>query len=268
MQPLGPRDVAALFAPLHRELMALLRGLHAEQWERPTVARAWRVRDVAAHLLDTQLRKVSAHRDGHQFDAGDDDVLRLINRLNAGGVDFARRLSTRVLVELLAHSGAAVAEFVMTLDPQAPARFGVAWAGESESQNWMDTGREYTEWWHHQIQIRDAVGAPRTLLEARWLEPLLDFSVRALPHAYRAVIAPEGTTLTIEVESFAWTLARDHAAWHLYRGAASNPTTHVCIPADISWRMFYNAPFAREAVSVEGDASLAEPLFGVRSVMV
>jgi len=173
-----------------------------------------------------------------------------------------------VLTELLAVSGAAVAELVVAIDPDAPARFGVAWAGESQSQNRMDIGREYTEWWHHQMQIRDAVGAPRVLLEPRWLEPLLDISVRALPHAYRAVMAPDGTTLTIEVESFAWTLARENAAWKMVRGAAETPTTRVRIPADTAWRMFYNAPFAREAVSVEGDASLAETLFGARSVMV
>jgi len=74
--------------------------------------------------------------------------------------------------------------------------------------------------------------------------------------------------LTIEVESFAWTLARDSGAWRLYRGAAEMQATRVRIPADVAWRMFYNAEFDRDAVSVEGDASLAAPLFGVRSVMV
>src|SRR5213082_3892646 len=52
-------DTRHLFAPLHAELMSLLRGLSAEDWEKPTVAKAWRVRDVAAHLLDTQLRRLS-----------------------------------------------------------------------------------------------------------------------------------------------------------------------------------------------------------------
>jgi len=268
MEPLAPRDVARLMAPLHDELLSLLRGLDAEQWERPTVAGAWRVRDVAAHLLDTQLRKLSAHRDGHELAIGESDVLRLINRLNATGVEFAQRLSTRVLTELLAVSGAAVAEFVVKLDPAAPARFGVAWAGEAQSQNWMDTGREYTEWLHHQMQIRVAVDAPRTLLEARWLEPLLDFSVRALPHAYRAVAAPDGTALVLSTDDHAWTLARESSQWRIYRGAADVATTTVRITPDASWRLFYNAPFAREAVVVEGDASMAEPLLAARSVMV
>jgi hypothetical protein len=43
----------------------------------------------------------------------------------------------------------------------------------------METGREYTERWHHQMQIREAVGAPG-LLERRWYQPVLDLSVRAV----------------------------------------------------------------------------------------
>src|SRR5688572_4941575 len=54
-----------LFAPIHDELMALLRSLTAEEWMAPTVAGAWTVRDVAAHLLDTGLRRLSMHRDGY-----------------------------------------------------------------------------------------------------------------------------------------------------------------------------------------------------------
>jgi hypothetical protein len=42
-----------LFAPIHDELMSLLRGLSPQEWLAPTVAGAWTVRDVAAHLLDT-----------------------------------------------------------------------------------------------------------------------------------------------------------------------------------------------------------------------
>jgi hypothetical protein len=46
LEPLPPRYVADLFAPLHAELITLLRGLSAEDWERPTVAGAWRVRMI------------------------------------------------------------------------------------------------------------------------------------------------------------------------------------------------------------------------------
>jgi uncharacterized protein (TIGR03083 family) len=267
-----PRYVADLFAPLHRELIALLRGLTPEQWELPTVAGAWRVRDVAAHLLDGMLRKVSAQRDGHALAAGPpprtyDEIVTLINVLNAGGVAYGQRLSTTLLTDLLELAGGWVAAVVERLDPHAPARIGVAWAGEMESENWMDTGREYTEWWHHQMQIRDAVGAP-PLFTARWLAPLLDFSMRALPRAYASLEAPEGTTVSIYVDGEPWTVRREEGRWALYEGAPESPSATIRLDADTAWRLFYNAQRGRAAVAVRGDATLAEPLFRARSVMV
>jgi hypothetical protein len=281
LEPLPPRYVAKLFAPLHRELMTLLRGLSAPDWERPTVAGAWRVRDVAAHLLDGILRKLSVYRDGHLLapDRPIDsygDLVGFINDLNATGVAYGRRLSPRLLADLLDMTGSWMAELVEGLDPHAPAVFSVAWAGEAQSENWMDTGREYTEWWHHQMQIRDAVHAVGVsgLLDPRWLDPLLDFSVRALPHAYRAVEAPESTALTLIVtgdSGWAWTLVRESGRWALYRGEADPPATRVTVEPSIVWRLFYNAlppQSAREKVTVQGDDSLAEPLLRTRSVMV
>jgi hypothetical protein len=44
------------------------------------------------------------------------------------------------------------------LDPFAEAIFSVGWAGEEKSLNWFHIAREYTEKWHHQQQIRLAVG--------------------------------------------------------------------------------------------------------------
>lgn len=196
LEPLTPVYTADLFPPLHQELLALLRGLAPADWERPTVAGSWRLRDVAAHLLDVDLRKLSIQRDGHLVPpeepiGGYGDLVRFLNRLNADWVAASRRLSPRVLVDLLATTGPAVSEVVAALPPHEPATFSVSWAGESRSENWFDVGREYTERWHHQMQIRDAVGAP-LLLERRWLHPLLDLSVRALPRAYESVAADPG----------------------------------------------------------------------------
>ncbi len=54
-----------LFLPLHNEVVALLRGLDKPDWSRPTVAKQWVVKDVVAHLLDTDLRRLSSMRDGY-----------------------------------------------------------------------------------------------------------------------------------------------------------------------------------------------------------
>ena len=278
LERLAPRYVAELFAPLHHELIAVLRGLAPSDWDRPPVAGAWRVRDVAAHLLDGDLRKLAGHRDGHPI--GPDrpfrnygDIVDFINAINASGVAYAQRLSPKLLPDLLDATGRWVAGFVEGLEPHAPAAIPVAWAGESQSENWMDTGREYTERWHHQMQIRDAVEAPG-LLDVRWLSPLLDFSVRALPPAYADTEAPEGAAIAFSVTGdagWAWTLVREGARWELYRGESEHPATTVRMDARAAWRLFYNAlppQRAREELTVSGDESLAEPLIRVRSVMV
>jgi hypothetical protein len=278
LERMAPRYVADLIAPLYTELIGLLRGLEPADWERSTVAGNWRVRDVAAHLLDGALRKISVYRDGHLL-APDrplhsyGDLVGLINDLNAGGVAFSQRLSPRLVTDLLEMAGRWMAELTEGLDPHAPAIFSVAWAGESESENWMDTGREYTEVWHHQMQIRDAVGAPG-LLDGRWLLPLLDFSVRALPHAYEGKNAPDGVSLALIVpgeERWAWTLLREGGRWELYQGEAGRATTTVIAEPEAAWRLLYNAlppERAREEITIRGEGSLAEPLIRARSVMV
>lgn len=164
--------------------MGLLRSLPDEHWQLPTVAGEWRVRDVVAHLVGGDLGRLSACRDSYTQPSGRpiesyDDVLALINEQNALWVRACRRFSSRVLLELIEESGARAAALMVALPPHERAIWAVSWAGESESEQWLDTGREYTERWHHQMQIRDAVAAPPMLLEARWCRPLLELSVRA-----------------------------------------------------------------------------------------
>lgn len=278
VEPLTPVYTAELFSPLHQELLAVLRGLAPADWARPTVAGSWRVRDVAAHLLDGDLRKLSMQRDGHlappEKPVGSyGDLVRFLNRLNADWVAASRRLSPRVLVDLLALTGPAVSQLMTALPPHDPATFSVAWAGESRSENWFDIGREYTERWHHQMQIRDAVRAP-LLLERRWLHPLLDLSVRALPRAYESVAADEGTAVVFAVtgaDGDSWSLIRNQGGWNVFRGAVSAPAAAVRADPDTSWRLLYNAlppEAALKKVAIEGEAALAAPLLATRSVMV
>ena len=64
MRALEPILTGDLLAPLNDELIALLRGVQDDEWSVPTVAGAWTVKDVAAHLLDSALRRLCLQRDG------------------------------------------------------------------------------------------------------------------------------------------------------------------------------------------------------------
>jgi uncharacterized protein (TIGR03083 family) len=277
LRALGPTATVHLFRPLGDELVRLIRGLSNQDWLKPTVAPDWRVRDVVAHLLDGQLRNLSLRRDGHRIDPGPitsyGDLVGFINRLNDTGVRYGDRLSPSVMITLLEMTGPAMADYLATLPPDGEAVFSVAWAGESRSTHWMDIAREYTEWWHHQMQIRDAVGAP-LLLAPAWFDPLLDTSVRALPVAYREVNAVDDTSISIAIRAERprhFALVRSGAAWQVLEGTPLHAAATVTCDADTAWRLFFNAlspAAALERLQVEGERRLIDPLLRTRSVMV
>ena len=275
---LMPVDASPLFRPLLRELTGLLRTINAADWDRPTLAGAWRVRDVAAHLLDAELRKIAAYRDGHvpppDFPIhSNQDLARFVNTLNGAGVAHGRRLSSRLLVDLLEITGGWAADLFAHLPLHEPSIWAVSWAGEARSENWMDIGREYTERWHHQMQIRDAIDEPR-LLTPHWMETLLDLSVRALPVAYAGHAAPDGATVSLEVHgptSGAWSVVRDDGQWRVVRGRPHGPDALVRLATDDAWRVFYNAvgsPGLEHRIEIHGNRDLALPLLRARSVIV
>lgn len=277
MEALTPVYTAELFPAVHAELIGLLRGLDEHDWTRPTLASPWRVRDVVAHLLDGDLRKLAAGRDeyraGVRTVSSFPDIVDLINEQNASGVSYADRLSPRVMTDLLEITGRWVSDYVATLSPHANAPVAVAWAGEDRSENWMDTGREYTERWHHQMQIRDAVGADG-LLHRRWFYPVLDLSVRAFRRSYQDVPAAVGTVVVFDVEAEGdntWSVIREAPGWIVVRGRISEAEACVRADADTAWKLLYNAlsaEAARARVAISGDRSLAEPMLRTRSVMV
>jgi uncharacterized protein (TIGR03083 family) len=278
MKDLAPVDATPLFRPLHAELVELLAGLSPDDWVRPTLAPRWTVRDVAAHLLDGDLRRLSIGRDGHAPPLPSepvehyDELVAFLNRLNDEWIVATRRLSPTVLLSMLRSSGAQLADYFESLDPEGVALFPVAWAGERMSRSWMDIGREYTEKWHHQQQIRAAVGAP-LLLSARWTRPLFELSVRSMPRAFQGTSAARGSAAVLRIEGDGggvWSVIAERGGWVVREGGPPDPAAEVTVPAATAWKMFYNAmsDAERSAVAIVGDAKLGSALLGARSVMV
>ena len=133
------------------------------------------------------------------------------------------------------------------------------------SAGWFDVGREFTELWHHQQQIRMAVGAD-VRSDPRYLGAVIEVAVRGLPHAFRDVSAGPGQTVVIDISGPAggrWTLARGTERWTLSRGEPSVATARVRLDDDAAWKLLFNGlsgSHAPRAVRVEGSPQLAAAL--------
>ncbi len=273
----GPVFLVDRFPGLHDELMTLLRGLSASDWSRPTACALWSVKDIAAHLLDGSVRRLSFGRDG--LDAKADvsissysGLVAYLKRLNAEWTAASRRRTPRVLIDQLDLTAGQVHVFFQSLDPYTTALFPVAWAGEDLSPNWFDIGREYTERWLHQQQIREAVGATG-LTGREWLHPALDVFVRALPFTYRSVAAPPGRSVRFEILGEAggvWTLGRGPDQWTLFTGSGAAPDANVSLDQETAWKLFskgLDGDSARRRIRIQGNMELGKPVLDSLAIM-
>ena len=279
LEQVPPTDTRRFFRPVATELTTLLRALPADAWDRPTVAGTWRVREIIAHLVDVSMRRLSLHRDRHtppappQPPRTEREFVAFINGLNGQWIDAARRISPRMLTDLYEFVAAALADFTESFPDDGPALFPVSWAGDERSDGWFDLGREFTEQWHHQAQVRDAVAAP-PLRDPAWLHAVLLIALRGLPHAFRESRVETGRTLTIEITGTAggvWTLKRDAGGWTLWAGQESGESARVTMSDDTAWRLLFNALSPEQAESLvarSGDPVVFGPLLRARSVIV
>ena len=217
-----PILVADLFPEITRRLVELLRSLTPDEWHLPTVSSKRTVKDIASHLLDGSLRRLSMQRDGYrsvdessQLRAGE-PIMDFLNRLNREWEIGTRRLSPKVLIDLIEWADAQLAVLFKSLDPLGPAIFPVGWMGEDRSENWIDVARDFTEKWHHTQQIFDATSRPSTIMDRRLGQPCLDIFMRALPFTYRNVQAGVGSLVTVTVGGDAG------GSWHVERQALKN----------------------------------------------
>jgi uncharacterized protein (TIGR03083 family) len=285
VRALEPVLTLDLFPEERASLLELLASLRPEQWDAPTVCPGWWVKDIAAHLLADDLGRLSRGRDGQAAAAFapstpervEAQLLEFINRQNEAWVAAARRLSPRLIVDLLRWRGDETQAYFASLDMFA---FGepVHWAGPEPAPVWLDVAREYSERWIHQSQIRDAVHAAG-LTEPRLFLPLLDTMVRALPHTLRDTEAAEGTHIRLDVTGAGpasptpvqWSLVRDGGRWALFDSCPVQPATVVRMDGDTAWRLFTKGITKSEAlprVRIEGDARLGDKVLDTVSIIV
>lgn len=278
MQPVEAIYTVELFPALSTELRRVLQQLPPLAWANETVCVGWSVKDVVGHLLGGNLGRLSFGRDrlaphaSNPFPATFPEQVDYINQQNVAWVNLSRHLSPPLLLEFLETTDQQLYQYFKTLPPFAPSGPAVTWAGDTQSPNWFDIAREYTEKWLHQQHIREAVGQP-VLAERKWLFPVLDTFLRALPHTYRQVDAAEGTSVWFQITGEAggdWSLQRGQGQWLLYTGAAPDAVATVQLDQDSAWRLFtkgISQATAQTKIQVAGDATLGLHLLEMVSIM-
>lgn len=266
-----------LFPILDRMLIDLLTTLTDEEWNTQTIAKLWKVKDVASHLLDGNLRGLSASRDGYFGERPENidsyqDLVAFLNGLNLSWTNATRRLSPKVLIFLLELTGQQYIEHLNTLDPFEDAVYSVAWSGQDTSYNWFHIAREYTEKFLHQQQIRDAVGRPGLMTKELYY-PFIDTFMYAFPYTFRNVLADIGTTVSIIVTTDIggrWNIVKNAQGWVLDKKPNIEAKSTVIIDPDTSWKLFSKSWTSKQVlgkVEISGDQSLGEHALKIVSVM-
>jgi uncharacterized protein (TIGR03083 family) len=274
LSQVGPLiDVRGLFAKERSAFLELLGGVGVGDWDRATVCPGWTVKDVTAHVLHDDLRRLAGMRDGHQGQPPEDGepLADFSRRVNQEWVAAARCLSTRQLVELLTLTGGQVARMWQQQDLQADGT-AVSWAGLDASPVWLDAAREFTEYWTHQQQVRDATSRPG-LTGREFLAPVLETFLRALPFTLRDANAALGAQVQVTITGDApmrWVATREGRGWCLDRGAAARPLALIEADGDTIWRLCTRGitpQAARARVRVHGDLALAGQVLEMVSII-
>lgn len=258
-----PLDTRPLFPPERQALLDLLRSLDPADWTRPTVCPDWNVGDITRHILNDYIRRISGSRDGHGgavFDGGE-TLPGFLGRVNGEFVAAMRQCSPRLIIELLEHLGPELDRVWAATDLAGPAHLDVSWAGHDPSPAWLDIARDYTEFWVHQQQIRDAVSQPGAD-SASLMTPVLVTFLHALPVALHDQIRSAGTALRFEISGPAggtWTVISDGTGWDVTPDRADRPAAVVRMGQDTAWRLAsrgITVDDARERSEFSGDEDL------------
>ena len=268
---LSPILTAHLFPRIESSLIELLRSLSAEEWQMQTVSPRWKVKDVAAHLLDTQLRKLSLVRDGCAPElpaAGPPTAL--INRLNEEGVAVYGRVSPRP--DRADGIGFAPERRI------SPVARSLRGGGVSRE---LGRRRGLEKLVRHGARIHRALAPSAANPAGHWTAGYHDS--RALPpgagllpagaaHTYRNVPAEKGTLLRVDIAGDCggtWQLVCEPDRWRLVAASAIAPACRVSIRRKLRGAFLPRASIGRRQRRRRGwrDRQLAEPMLSMVAIV-
>jgi uncharacterized protein (TIGR03083 family) len=270
---LQPFDARPFFEHVRASLLQLLADLSPSDWNSPTQAGSWSVRDVTAHLLGDDLSRLSRSRDDHPAPGPSvgQSLAQFLNWSNQQWVNACMHLSPQVLQDLLTHTTKQVMSYWQHVILDATGE-PVSWISPQQpAPVWLDCARDFTEDWVHQQQIRRAVGAEDDP-DAAILHAVLDTFMHAMPRTLDQHDARVGTSLVVRLRpevttTWSWSRNRDH--WSA-APAVDHPTTELITDDETWWQLCVRMLTPDQALArtrVLGDRLLAQTALQIVSII-
>jgi uncharacterized protein (TIGR03083 family) len=269
-------DYKSLFSVENERLLTVLRSLTPADWNRSTPCPGWDVHGLATHLLGGSFSVISWLRDGFRGtpepnDSDEQGFIDWLDDLQASWVTAARRLSPRLLTELLQWSAKGFAEAIDAQDPSAIAAH-VSWASADPVPVWVDHARELTEKWIHRQQILQALEQPSDL-RPDLAGPVLEALRWAYPYRLGEHKREAGAFVQFDIvdEQLGqqWRIVSNGASWEF---DSSNPTIKLAsmsFSGEQAWRLLTNNYDATTHGNLEtsGDPELIATLTLTRAII-
>ena len=271
-----PHEFPPLFALERDRLLKMLRSLGPTDWRRPTPCPGWDVLGLCVHLLGGDLSLLSWQRDDHCGTIAPDGLdepgfIGWLDALQVEWVHAARRLSPRIVVDLLAWTGDQLGSTVAARDTSARIA-SVSWAGTEPVPVWLDHGRELSERWIHRQQLRQALGHADDL-RSDLLVPVLDTFRWAFPYRLDPIRRDAGATVTLTVsgldDELKWSLVSDGDAWDFGAEDDDHTAAHLRLTTEQAWRLLTNNfdVTVHGEVACIGDPGLIDVLMRTRAII-
>lgn len=210
----GIPTLVSEFVDEQAALDGLLASLEPGDWERPTPAPDWRVRDQVHHLAFFDAAAARAVTDP---DAYAEESRALVERGAGWELDDGGATPGRVLLDAWRRAGATLAVALRSLSGERR----LPWFGREMGAASFISAR-LMECWCHGQDVRDAVGVAPSVSPR--LRHVADIGVRALPYAFAVNgLEPPDGPIRVEVtapDGSRWTWGPPRAPGGLVRGTA------------------------------------------------
>ena len=267
-------DYPKLFRLERSRLLDLLRTVRESEWSKPTPCPGWNVLALCTHLLGGDLGVLARGRDNHRGTApppgqSESEFIGWLDDLQDHWVHAARRISPRLVVDLLDWTGPQLAEMFAGQDPTASTAT-VSWAGPEAVSVWLDQARELSEYWIHRQQLLEGLGRPIDM-RPDLLAPVLDGLRWAYPYRLSSVEASDGDAVVIEIAGpveVTWYLVRNDARWGFEERARATRAS-IRMSSDQAWRLLTNNldSVERTAIVTAGEPDLLTTMLLTRAII-